>query len=121
MALKERLAECDVLDTDARLVTADGEDAVHQQERIAVGKEPQDILRSQLRQGFIGSVHCMCSSPLPGRAAIPRSRASLASVRNSRMNARTGLAGVPIHCCPAGTSCMTPLCAASCAPSPTAI
>src|SRR4029453_9726086 len=49
MALEERLAERHVLDADARLVTADGHDAVDEKERITVRQELQDILRPELR------------------------------------------------------------------------
>ena len=122
MSLKERLIEADVLQPDARLVAADALDAIDQEKWIAMRQQVQNLLRIERgRRRLRRLVHGHSSpagSDCSARLALRRPFAICSSIFISRNQSLTGLAGVPPHRAPGGTSSLTMLIAAICAPSP---
>src|SRR5712691_6582352 len=123
MAAEERLVDGDVLDADAGFVAPDLLDTIHQQERIAVRKQLQDLLdvqafgrrRRRHIAAFQDSSDRVCRLPelcLPARDAI------CSRIFISRNQILAGFAGIPPQRAPGGTSSLTMLVAAMCAPSP---
>src|SRR5205807_5258181 len=120
---KERLVVRHVLDADARFIAADGDNAVHQQERITLRQELEEVLRPQRQQFLIGIVHLAPSVPSLSwgrsrRRATRVSSASRLSTAVSRRKERARRPGVPSHFAPAGTSLKTEHAAPIWAPSP---
>ena len=112
MPHEQRLVRRHVLDARAaRAVRQDIDDAVHQQERIAVRQQRLNILVLQRLERFRCTSHVLAHLPLCRTAR----RFSAACARR---NSRCGLAGAPISTAPSGTSLITPAPAAMRAPSP---
>ena len=109
MADKLRFIRGDILDADAIFVAAYSDNSIDQKERIAVGQQPQDFVNV----GGAKSLFVHSGSPL--RLSLLASRRSAAT---PFIKSRIGRAGEPTQRSPGGTSCITPLCAPSCAPVP---
>src|SRR5829696_570680 len=128
MTHEMRLVDGDVLDADTALVAANLDDPIYQQERVAVREQIhdlQDVRRSQLSLCHAShsppeSVHETPHSGAGIRSSFARTRwdARFFRVCSSRNQSRTGFAGVPPHRDPGGTSLLTLLEPAICAPMP---
>src|SRR5581483_2228020 len=74
MALEERLVDAHALDADGALVGIHVDDAVHQEERVAVRQQlhhPRDVRRAELLLRRSGIRHCLVLARLPHPAKLP--------------------------------------------------
>src|SRR5262249_37553264 len=112
-----------ILDADAGFVALNLLDAIDQQERIAMRKQLENLLdvqgfgrrRCDHVAAFQHSSDCVCRVPEP---CLPARNAICSRIFISRNQILAGFAGMPPQRAPGGTSSLTMLVAAICAPSP---